>query len=84
MSIADKKRLENLEDYLEAEREVDRLWNKPDDGRLDKLMLLMMQYEILNEETLTQLTDTESLLPAEDDDDVFWDEQWVRDIYGPS
>jgi len=68
MSIANKKRLESYDEYLQAEAEVDRLWNKPDDGTMDKLVELMIQYEADNEESLSEIINNDSLLPDEDED----------------
>ena len=76
MSISNKKKLESYDEYLQAEAEVDRLWNKPDDGTMDKLVELMIQYEADNEESLSEIISNDSLLP----DENIEDEDYAEDL----
>ena len=65
MNICNKKKLESLDDFLEAERALDELWDKQDD-RVTKLIHLLTEYEEENQDQVGQINGNDAEIPLED------------------
>ena len=72
------KTISNLDEYLEAERQADALYEKPwRQAELDELIEMMSDYEEKHPEEISKIYGDETNLP--EPEDPF--EDWVRSTF---